>query len=164
MAKIKTKKAKLSMKQGIDEILKSHGIDLDDSIKEPLLDDMIIYFNSVYKPDDKVLYWSELVSQYMSFYLELVGEKPLFNPIQAIALKKLSKVLMERYLKANNNGIWDLQVCLKQHDTFYRMVCTLDFYRRSFTVSLCYNNFDTIIAQLSDKRKKQQEIDEKILS
>lgn len=162
--KLKTKKAKTSFADGITSILEAHGLHLESESLEPLLKDFEIYFNETFKPDNKTPFWTELVSQYIAFYLELVGEKPVFNPIQAISLKKLSKVLMERYLKANNNGIWDLQVCLKQHDTFYRMVCTLDFYRRSFTVSLCYNNFDTIIAQLSDKRKKQQEIDDKILS
>lgn len=164
MAKLKSKKAKFDFKKGLSGILEAHHLHLEPEVLEPLLSDMEQFFNETFKPDNKVAWWNEIVSQYLSYYFELTSEKAAFNPIQAVALKKLSKLLMERYLAANKDAVWDVQACLGQHKIFYDAVCTLDFYKRSFTVAMCYNQFDTIKSQLSAKRNKQKEIDDKILA
>lgn len=164
MAKLKTNKAKLSMKDGIDSILKSHGIDLDNSIKEPLLNDLVEYFNSVYKPNKTTpKYWSALVANYLSFYKLITNEKASFPPAHASALSKLDKVLMNRYLGTHTDAVWDEYTSLRQHLIFYNEAIKLDFYKRSFCISMLYNNFDSIRAQLADLKNKQKELDKKIL-
>lgn len=157
MAKLKTNKAKLSMKDGIDSILKSHGINLDNSIKEPLLNDLLDYFFEVYKPKKTTPpYWSALVANYLSFYQEITGEKASFIPAQASALSKLDKILMSRYINAVKDSVWDEQTALRQHLVFYTEAVKIDFYKRSFNIALLYNNFDMIKSQLSAMRAKEK--------
>jgi len=155
MAKLKTKKSKQTFKEGIEQILESHNIHIDRELLDPLLADLETFFNNTFKPDNTTKYWSELVSQYVDFYLKLTGEKPAFNPIQAAALKKLNKTLMNRYLSNVPNSVWDRDPCLRQQLTYYNACIELDFYRKNFCVALINNNFDMITAQLSDKRKNE---------
>jgi len=156
MAKLKTNKAKLSMKDGIDSILKSHGIEIDNSVKEPLLNDFIEYFNNMYKPSKSTpKYWTALVANYLAFYQELTGEKASFIPAQASALSKIDKILMNRYLLAVKDSVWDEATAIRQHLIFYNEAIKIDFYKRSFNIALLYNNFDMIKSQLSSMRAKE---------
>ena len=164
MSKIKTNKAKLSMKDGIDCILKSHGINLGGSIKEPVLNDLLDYFFEVYKPKKTTpSYWSALVKQYLEYYKLITNEKASFPPAHASALSKLDKVLMNRYLGTHTDAIWDEYISLRQHLIFYNEAIKLDFYKRSFCISMLYNNFDSIRANLADLKKKEVREEKNIL-
>ncbi len=155
-AKIKTKKASKNFKESIIAILISHGIDIDNSILEPCLEDMEEYFNSVFKPKKTTPpYWSKLVANYLAFYQELTGEKASFIPAQASALSKLDKILMNRYLSAVKDSVWDEATATRQHLIFYNEAIKIDFYKRSFNIALLYNNFDMIKSQLSSMRAKE---------
>lgn len=136
-------------------ILKSHHINLGDESLQPLLNDFEIYFNSVYKPVENIPFWNDIVSQYLSFYKELTGDNAVFNPIQAINLKRLTKTLQQRYLSKNPTCIWDLNTCLYQHLLFYNMVITIPFYRSSFSATIMYSKFDEIASQLAERKKKE---------
>lgn len=163
MAKVKTKRGKVDFKTGIQGILEAHSLYLEQEQLDPLLEDMLTYFNSVYKPDDSIPFFADLVKHYMSIYEELTEEKPAFNPIQAVNLKRLCKTLEKRYLKINPQGIWDSHTAITQLELFYRHATTIPFYKSSFSASMLYSKFDEIISQLAAKRKSQEEIDKKIL-
>lgn len=165
MAKIKTKKQKATFSESITSIFEAHGISLDDDIRLPLIEDIQTYFNDVFRPDDTVKWFSELVSQYMKMFEEITqGEKSEFNPVMGINLKRLTKVLMRRHLELSPQGIWDLNQCLTSHEKFYRLAITIPWIKQNFTPTMLYSKYNEIIATLSQKRIQQQKIDEKILS
>lgn len=144
------------MREGINAILKSHAIDLDTEILDPLLDDFIEYFNSVYKPDDTIPYFHELVGHYKQFYRELTnGEECAFNPIQAINLKRLTQTLQKRYLHKHPESIWDSNTALRQLDIFYKSATTLPFYKSCFSATMLYSKFDEIISQLAAIKQRE---------
>lgn len=153
--KLKSKKAKQNFKEGLTAILISHHINISEEKLHPLLNDFEIYFNNVYRPEENIPFWSDIVSQYLSFYKELTGDNAVFNPIQAINLKRLTKTLQKRYLSKNTAGIWDLNTCITQHLVFYNMVITIPFYRSSFSATIMYSKFDEIASQLAERKKKE---------
>ena len=86
----------------------------------------------------------------------------MFPPAHASALSKLDKVLMNRYLSTHTYAVWDEYTSLRQHLIFYNEAIKLDFYKRSFCISMLYNNFDSIRANLADLKNKQKELENKI--
>jgi len=165
MAKLKSKKAKLSFGDSITNILQAHGIDLDDSVRLPLIEDLTTFYNDTFRPDDKTVYFSQLVGQYMSIFEEVTeGDKAEFNFIHGKNLKLLTKVLMKRYLEKNHTGIWDLQTCMNQHELYYRAILTIPFMVKNFTPTMMYSRHTENISYLADQRRRQKEIDEKILA
>lgn len=157
-AKLKTKREKLSTKQEIDEILKNHGIYLDSSIKDSILNDFIEFFNEKFKPEKhRTPHFKKLESQYKSFYSEVTnGEEAMLTPTSTNSLYMLDIVLKKRHLQRNNDAIWDETTALRQHLIFYNEAIKLDFYKRSFCISMLYNNFDMIRSQLSAMRAKEK--------
>jgi len=163
-AKIKTKKAKLDFAQSIKAILEAHSIYLDASVLDPLVHDMEFYFNSVYKPDDTVMFFPELVKQYMDLFEEITeGERASFNAIMAINLKRLTKILMHRFLIKNPTGIWDKESCLNQHYLYYQSILSIPFMRQNFTPTMMYSRHNENITYLSSKKKDNDAIEKKIL-
>lgn len=155
-----SKKAIVSFKEGMQSIFYSHGIEPTPE----LISSLESYFFEVYKPKKTTpTYWSALVKQYLEFYKKITNEKASFPPAHASALSKLDKVLMNRYLSTHNDAVWDEYTSLRQHLIFYNEAIKLDFYKRSFCISMLYNNFDSIRSQLADLGRKQKELDKKIL-
>lgn len=155
-----SKKAIVSFKEGMQSIFSSHGVEPTPE----LIDSLEQYFFEVYKPKKTTPpYWSALVANYLSFYQEITGEKASFIPAQASALSKLDKILMNRYLSAVKDSIWDEATATRQHLIFYNEAIKIDFYKRSFNIALLYNNFDMIKSQLSDLRAKQIKEEKNIL-
>lgn len=158
MPKLKTKKAKLTFKEGIKSILEAHSLHLEQETLEPLLLDLQEYFNNVYKPDDTVMHFPQLVAQYMTKFEEVTeGEKASFTPIMAINLKRLSKTLQKRFMDKNPSGIWDLQSCLTQHAIYYEMILIIPFMRQNFTPTMMYSRHNENVSYLADQRKKEKE-------
>lgn len=155
-AKVKTKKAKIDFKSSVTSILESHLLYLEPEQLEPLLNDLLIFYNETFKPDDSTPFWSDLVSHWLNFYLEIVGEKCEFNAVEAINLKRISKTLRHRYLEAVPTGIWDLQTCIRQHELYYRSAITISFYRQALSLTNLYSKFNEIVAQLSARKKSQE--------
>lgn len=152
-----TKKKAIDFKMGITSILESHGLHLEQDQLSPLLSDLEIYFNETFRPDNSTVYWSELVSHWLAFYFEIVGEKPEFTAIEAINLKRINKVLKHRYMEAVINGVWDKQTCLRQQELYYRSAITIDFYKQNLSLTILYSKFNEITSRLSAIRKKQKE-------
>lgn len=153
MAKLKTVKSKNDFKSGVLALLKSHNIEVPELEQERLTENMLVYFNNHFKPPkDKTEYWPEIVSLYFQFYEETVGEKPAFLGTESKALKEISKVLMERYLHKNKNGIWDLKTCLQQFRLFYQAMCSLHHVKSRFSISYIALNFDKLVSELSAKK------------
>lgn len=158
-AKTKTKKAIASFKEGMQSIFSAHGIEPNTE----LISSLENYFFEVYKPKKATpIYWKNLVKQYLEFYKLITNEKASFPPAHASALSKLDKVLMNRYLSTHTDAVWDEYTSLRQHLIFYNEAIKLDFYKRSFCISMLYNNFDSIRAQLADLKNKQKELENKI--
>ena len=152
-AKLKSKKAIKSFKEGMNSIFSTHGVEPTPE----LIDSLEQYFFEVYKPKKTTPpYWAALVANYLSFYQEITGEKASFIPAQASALSKLDKILMSRYINAVKDSVWDEQTALRQHLVFYTEAVKIDFYKRSFNIALIYNNFDMIKSQLSAMRAKEK--------
>jgi len=159
-AKLKSKKSIQSFKEGMQSIFSAHGIEPTTE----LISNLESYFFEVYKPKKTTpTYWSALVANYLSFYKLITNEKASFPPAHASALSKLDKVLMNRYLSTHTDAVWDEYTSLRQHLIFYNEAIKLDFYKRSFCISMLYNNFDSIRSQLADLGRKQKELDKKIL-
>jgi len=156
-AKLTTKKSKQTFKDGITSILESHHLFLEPEVLEPLLKDFEEFFNNTFSPDDSTMFWSELVSQWISFYQEVTGDKPEFTPIEAMNLKRLNKVLRIRYMNAKVDGIWDLHTCITQQEIYYRSATTISFYKQALSLTNLYSKFNEIVAQLSAIKKKQKE-------
>ena len=162
--KLKTKKAKADFKTGLTCILESHHLFLEPEVLDPLLENLTIFFNDVYRPDDTVVHFPQLVAQYMSKFEEITeGEKASFTPIMAINLKRLTKILQKRYMDRTPTGIWDLNSCLTQHLGYYEMILTIPFMRQNFTPTMMYSRHNENITYLAERNKKQKEIDEQIL-
>lgn len=164
MAKIKTVRQSKNFFEGIKGILNLYKIEIPLDKEESFLCDMKHYFNEVYKPDNKTVWWQELVSHYFKYYEELVGEIPAFMGAEAKGLKEVSAVLQKRYLHKNKEGIWDAETAVRQHQIFYDMVITLPFVRQNFSIAFLHNQFDKVVSQLAHKTNRQKEIDEKILA
>jgi len=163
--KVKTKVQKRNFKEGVLSILAAHQIIPEKDNEELLIKDLETYFNEVYKPDDSTPYWSDLVNQWREFYKEIVEDYPEFNPIEAINLKRLSKILRTRYMKnVNGDPIWDLNTCLRQHLIFYTMVTSLNFYRKNLSLTIMYSKFNEITSQLAELKKSQTGVDNMILN
>ena len=158
-AKLKSKKAIKSFKEGMESIFSAYGIEPTPE----LISSLESYFFEVYKPKKTTpSYWSALVKQYLEFYKLITNEKASFPPAHASALSKLDKVLMNRYLGTHTDAVWDEHTSLRQHLIFYNEAIKLDFYKRSFCISMLYNNFDSIRANLADLKNKQKELENKI--
>lgn len=156
MAKLKTKKAKLSFSESITNILGAHGIDLDDSIRLPLIEALTTFYNDTFRPDDTVPYFSQLVGQYMAKFEEITeGEKCQMNPLIGINLKRLTKVLEKRYFDKNPTGIWTLEACLASHSIYYEMILTIPFMRQNFTPTMMYSRHNENVTYLADRRRKE---------
>jgi hypothetical protein len=164
MAKIKTAKQSKNFNEGIKGIMNLYKIEIPIDKETLFLEDMKAYFNTVYKPDNKTVWWQELVNHYFRYYEDLVGEIPAFMGAEAKGLKEVSAVLQRRYLHKNKNSIWDAETAVNQHQIFYDMVITLPFVRQNFSIAFLHNQFDKVVSQLAHKTNRQKEIDEKILA
>jgi hypothetical protein len=118
---------------------------------------------TVYKPDNKTVWWQELVSHYFKYYEELVGEIPAFMGAEAKGLKEVSAVLQKRYLHKNKEGIWDAETAVRQHQIFYDMVITLPFVRQNFSIAFLHNQFDKVVSQLAHQKKLAEKEEKNIL-
>lgn len=163
-SKLKTKKVKKTFKESITKILESHTLHLEPENLEPLLDDLLTFYNETFRPSDDVPHFKELVSQYMAKFEEITeGEKASFSAVMGINLKRLSKVLQSRYLTKNPSGIWDLNSCLTQHAMYYEAILTIPFMRQNFTPTMMYSRHNENITYLAEKRKKHEEMEKNIL-
>ena len=154
-----SKKAIVSFKEGMEQIFSVHNIEPTPE----LISSLENYFFEGYKPKKTTpSYWSALVKQYLEYYKLITNEKASFPPAHASALSKLDKVLMNRYLSTHTYAVWDEYTSLRQHLIFYNEAIKLDFYKRSFCISMLYNNFDSIRANLADLKNKQKELENKI--
>lgn len=166
MPKPKTKRQKADFKTGLNSVLQSFGIDLDDHLKDQVIDSISEYIINSFKPDNKTMHWNQLVEHYFKFYEHDAknGVEPAFMFQEPKALKEISNVLKSRYLKKNKDGIWDAPTAVIQHEAFYRNAMTLPFIAQNFSISFLYSNFDKIVSNLSANRNKQEEIDNRIIN
>lgn len=165
MPKLKTKKKVADFREGITQILESHFINLEPAVLDPLLDDLETFFNETFKPNNKSPYFSHLVKQYMLIFVDLVGEKPTFNPIMGDKLHKLSKVLESRYIEkeiqAGRNPIWDLETCLRVHEEYYRyLYAKLPFMQKNFTPKMMYDRFNENLSEMKVIRDREKQAEE----
>lgn len=163
MAKIKTKKQVKNFSEGIKGIMALYKISIPQDKEEVFLEDMKHYFNEVYKPDNKTIWWQELVNHYFQYYEDLVDEIPAFMGAEAKGLKEVSAVLQRRYLHKNKDGIWDAETAVNQHQVFYDMVITLPFVRQNFSIAFLHNQFDKVVSQLSHQKKLAEREEKNIL-
>jgi len=157
--KAKTKKAKKSFKESVAGILESHSLFLEPEILEPLLEDLLTFYNETFRPSDDVPHFKYLVSQYMAKFEEITeGEKASFSAVMGVNLKRLSKILQSRYLTKNPSGIWDLNTCLTQFSMYYEAILTIPFMRQNFTPTMMYSRHNENITYLAAMRKKEKEM------
>jgi len=153
MGKAKTIKSKTEFKNGFLALLKAHNIEVAELEQEKLAESMLTFFNNRFAPPKEVTpYWSEIVSLYFQTYTDITGQKPAFLGTESKALKEISKVLMERYLRRTNDGIWSLESCLSTFKKFYEAMCTIHNVKTNFSISYLFHNFDKLTSQLSAKK------------
>jgi len=156
MAKIKTKKAKLTFEQNITNILESHGLSIPDDIRFPLIKDIGFLFETY---DGGVTeHWQYIRANWCNVFISVTGRECSFMGAEHKGLREISNELKKRYLDKNPNNIWSAETAVSIHNAYYETVCKLPNVIKNFSASYLFYHFDQHISMIADIQKRQKEL------